>query len=418
MKIRLMSSKKEWILLVIFYLLLLQNPLGELLPVFNLIDECLVLVGPVLWLYRIIRRGKITAKKTNLKVIGALVIFLGFGLLGNILYGFQIASAVVEDVYVNLKFFLAILTGYELFRLCKQEKCKRAFLSQARIAAVVFFSLFLLDMLFGIFKEFGIRYGIRVIKLMYGHPTYLASSMGFLLAVLTVFYEKKNDKYLFMTCAVLFFTLRGKAIAGVAVYLLIFFFVLKPRKRLRVWHFVMIIVAALVIAWEQFSYYYIDLGGASARSALLMTSIQIARDYFPIGTGFGTFASSVASEYYSPVYHMYGINAIHGMEEGRVLFGSDTFWPIIIGQAGVIGLACYGYVLFALFRRVLKLKNIDLYAYSGGVFIFAYMLISSTSESTFCNALSIPLALILGIIYAIRTLSADSSEGRRIKEHG
>ncbi len=415
MKIRLMSSGKEWFLLAFFYLLLLQNPLGEWLPIINYTDECLALIGPALCVYRALHTGRIAGKKSNLKLVGALMIFLIAGLLGNFLYNYQKWSAVLEDVYVNLKFFLTILTGYELFRLCNPDNCRRIFLSHARISAAVFLGLLIADLLFKVFDSSGTRYELRVVQLFYGHPTYLAGAMAFLLAALTLYYEKGNNKYLLMTSAVLFFTLRGKAIAGVIVYLLIYFFILRQRKKLQFRHIILLALAALVVAWEQFSYYYIDLEGASARSALTQTSIQIAQDYFPIGTGFGTFASNVAGEYYSPVYHMYGLNNVYGLSESNMLFGSDTFWPIIIGQSGVIGTVCYVYVLVVLFQRVLKTKNVDIYAYSSGIFIFAYLMISSTSEPTFCNVVSMPSAILLGFIYAIGNKTIADAGDRRMR---
>lgn len=401
MKIRLMTSGKQWILLILFYLLLLQNPLGEWQPVFNYIDECLAMIGPMLHIYRVLNTGKFVAKKGNLRAVAALTIFLTSGLIGNLIYAYQIKSAVLEDVYVSLKFFMSILTGYEVYRYCKAENCRHVFSSQARFSAIVFFVLLLVDLIFEVYESSGVRYGLRVVQLFYFHPTYLAGSMVFLLAILTLFYEKKNDFYLLLTCAVLFFTLRGKAIGGIAVYFLVYFFILKQRKKLRLWHILLLAVVALIVGWEQFSYYYIDFGGASARFALTQTSLVIAKDYFPIGTGFGTYASNAAAEYYSPVYHMYGLNYIHGLSEADMSFGSDTFWPIIIGQTGVVGTIVYVYALIALFRRVLGMKKINLCAYTSGIFIFAYLMISSTSEAAFCNAISIPLALMLGFVFAM-----------------
>lgn len=416
MKIRIITSGKEWILLILFYLLLLQNPLGEWLPVFNYTDEILALIGPVLYVSRVLNSRRIVAKKQNMRLIAALMFFMLSGLLGNIIYDYQATSAVLEDVYVNLKFFMTILTGCELYFLCKPENCRQVFRSQAKVAAVILFLLLLVDLVFEPFRSMGTRYGMRVVQLLYGHPTYLAGAMVFLLVALTLFHEKKNNLYLFLTGTVLFFTLRGKAIGGVAVYLLVYFFILKQRKKLRFWHILLLTVAALIVGWEQFAYYYIDLEGASARSALTQMSFVIAGDYFPIGTGFGTYASNVAAEHYSPVYHMYGLNYIHGLGETDMSFGSDTFWPIIIGQTGVIGTFFYVYVLIALFRRVLGMKNIDLYAYTSGIFMFAYLMISSTSEPTFCNAVSIPLALLLGFVFAIEKSAKIHTEVGRIGE--
>ena len=56
------------------------------------------------------------------------------------------------------------------------------------------------------------------------------------------------------------------------------------------------------------------------------------------------------------------------------------------------------------------MKNIDLYAYTCGIFVFAYLMISSTSEPTFCNAISIPLALLLGFVFAMEKKSGIQAD--------
>ena len=62
----------------------------------------------------------------------------------------------------------------------------------------------------------------------------------------------------------------------------------------------------VVAAWKDIYFYYIK--GAQreyARALILMTSIAIANDYFPLGTGFGTFGSYYSKVNYSPVFYLY-----------------------------------------------------------------------------------------------------------------
>jgi len=401
LRIRIRTSGREWILTLLFYLLLLQNPLEEISSIFSYIDEGVAFLGLLLLGYSVFSGGYFRIKKAYAKIALALFIFLLSGMLGNFIYRYQATSAVIKDIYVNFKFFFSIIAGYELYRLCGPERCKRVFLTHARISAAVLFALTFTDLVFHVFESPGLRYGIRVVKLSFSHPTYLAGAGIFLLAALTFFYEKKNDLYLMLAAAVTIFTFRGKAIASVGVYFLIYIYILKQQKKFRIWHLLIIGAVAVTIAWDQFAFYYIDLEGESARSALTQMSFVIAKDYFPIGTGFGTYASNVAAEHYSPVYYMYGLSSIQGLTESRMAFGSDTFWPIIIGQTGVIGTICYVFVLFTLFRRVLAVRSKNLYAYTSGIFMFAYLMISSTSEPTFCNSVSIPFALLIGFIFAI-----------------
>ena len=400
LRIRIRTRASEWILTLFFWLLVLQNPLESVASIFSYIDECLALLGVVLLLYNVFANRQLKIKKTYAKIMLALLVFVLAGLLGNYIYKYQNTTSVLIDLFTCLKFFLCIVVGYEMIRWFGTESVTSVFLNSAKLWSAVLFALLIVDLVFKVFPDLGTRYGFRVVKLFYFHPTYLAGAVVFLLASLTVFHQHKNNLYIILSLSVLFFTLRGKALAGVAIYGLVFFFILYQRKKIKLWHILLIGVVALLVAWEQFSFYYIDLEGQSARSLMTQVSVQIAKDYFPIGTGFGTFASSEAAKSYSQLYYLYGLSTVHGLTPGNMVFGSDTFWPIIIGQTGLIGTIAYVYVLALLGLQVLKLREAGISIYSGGIFLFAYLMISSTSEPTFCNVVSIPIAIVIGILFA------------------
>lgn len=411
MRIRYMKKANEWLLWALFYLLVFQNPLEQVFSPLAYVDEAVAFMGAGTYFYEVFRTGKIKMIRKNRKIVVLILAFLASGILGNFLYRYQVTSSVLIDLYTNVKFFLAIIFGYNLYMSMNPKHCRQVFLEQARFLSVCLAVLVAVDLVFEVFPDIGTRYGIRVVRLFYSHPTYLAGSATFLLAALTLFYEKRNNIYLLLAAFVMFFTLRGKAIATVVIYFLVYFYIIKQRKKIKLWQIALTGILLLVAAWDQFSYYYIELAGQSARSALTQTSFEIARDYFPIGTGFGTFASSEAATNYSPIYNMYGLSSVHGLAEGAAVFGSDTFWPIIIGQTGVIGLICYVLVLLELFKQVLDMRKVNWYAYASGVFMFGYFAVSSTSEPTFCNAVSIPLALLLGFILAMEKRNVYRNNG-------
>ena len=130
-----------------------------------------------------------------------------------------------------------------------------------------------------------------------------------------------------------------------------------------------------------------------------MASISIAKDSFPIGTGFGTFGSYMSAIYYSPVYRIYGISNVNGLIEGATYFTSDSFWPMILGETGIVGLISIVLVIIRMIKRLQKIKNLDLSLYASGLVCISYMLIISMAESAFVNPVAIPLALVLGLIY-------------------
>ena len=80
---------------------------------------------------------------------------------------------------------------------------------------------------------------------------------------------------------------------------------------------------------------------------------------FPLGTGFGTFASWVSGVYYSPIYTLYGINNVWGLTKEWPGLVSDVFWPMIIAQNGFIGLGLYIFIIYNLFKIVLQCSKSD-----------------------------------------------------------
>jgi hypothetical protein len=87
-----------------------------------------------------------------------------------------------------------------------------------------------------------------------------------------------------------------------------------------------------------------------ARVALYAGSMAVARDEFPLGAGIGRYASHMSREAYSPVYAEYGLDNVYGLRERRPIAVTDTFWPMILGETGIIGLLAT-ITFFALLAR-------------------------------------------------------------------
>lgn len=401
--IRIRKNRTPGLLLLVFYALLLQSALELLHPVFSYIDESFALLG-IAWLgWDVLRRGTLTISRTLLGLFPAILVFLAVGLLGNLAWQFQPWNVVLIDLFTNLKFFLSVLSGWCLFRSCGLNS--KGLVTHARAMAVLLFALLMGDLLFDIFPARAWRYGLRPLQLCWRHPTYLAGSMVFLLSVLTAFSEKQNRTYIGLCLILLTLTLRGKAIAGAVVYCLLFVIVILRGKPLRAGHFFLLALLVLAVAGKQFYYYYVQLDGQSARSVLTRTAFQVAQEYFPLGTGFGTYASSEAAKHYSPVYVQYGFLQIPELDGVGKDFLSDTFWPILLGQSGVFGTVAYTAALLQVFQALQRAFRTSTGAYAAGMFLFLYLLISSTSEPAFHNAVAVPLAMVAGGILAMETNS-------------
>lgn len=85
-----------------------------------------------------------------------------------------------------------------------------------------------------------------------------------------------------------------------------------------------------------------------ARLALYIGSIEIAQDHLPLGVGLGRYGSWLSREHYSPVYAQYGLDRVYGLSPTNPRFITDTFWPQILGELGILGLLAYTGFLAAL----------------------------------------------------------------------
>lgn len=150
-----------------------------------------------------------------------------------------------------------------------------------------------------------------------------------------------------------FCTFRYKAMAAAIFAIALFYVVLVRRKSISKWNLICLCIIAVFIAWGQIVEYYFA-GNETARDLLGTTSLQIAFDYFPLGTGFGSFASYMSKVYYSQVYFSYHLSSVYGLmniPDGGS-FISDVYWPMVLGQTGFLGLLCILSIYIKLFKRL------------------------------------------------------------------
>lgn len=199
--------------------------------------------------------------------------------------------------------------------------------------------------------------------------------------------------FIVMGMLVVLLSLRSKGFAFAAVCLLLLL-TFGKSNRLSVVHIALGLVAVALIGMDQYINYYQSAG--YARGELARQAIAVANDYFPLGTGFATYGSAVTAQIdnYSPLYYAYGLSTVWGLAPGAASFLSDTFWPTVLAQFGYFGLVAFAALLIALF--------VMCYKAGGGsrlpvICVFAYLLISSTSESSFFNPSAAYLAMCAGL---------------------
>ena len=389
---------KYLFLLITIYILIFQNLLQNLFKPIKYYDEILALLLIPLLIFRMLKHKKndIKIKKTTIFMIFLMSMIFFVGIISNILYQYQPLEVYWGDALLIFKFFFVYFLSENIWKNGEiVNKYSEKIYKHTRLFLSFLFIATILNYIFKMWP-WEYRWGIMSNKLFYDHPTILAATCVFLLVLLIL--TQKYKKIDLAICAfILVSTLRLKAIGTACVIAIIIYWVNKKNKKISISKFMILGIILMVLAWDQIIYYYLG-NEDTARNQLTIKSIEIARDHFPIGTGFGTYASYLSGKNYSPIYSMYDLDNIWGLEEKNPIFVSDTFWPMIIGQFGIIGTLSYVMCLIIIFKRIqMNFSKENKNVYLAQICCFVYLIISSTSEAAFVHPTAIPLAIILGL---------------------
>ena len=364
---------------------------------FKHVDELLVLFCLV---YLVLHIHYVFRKKWRL-----LYLWLGLmaiGTVSSLVFGYQkLIPAVIDAVVVISKFIVGYLTAYVYASLHKDTLSQRL-VGAARIITLLLFVISVHDLLMTPFFPRGeYRYFTQSLVLMFPHSTYLSAAMVALLVLLGYTNNSnRNIPFMVMATFIGMMTLRGKAIAFFAVYWMLYLCLITFRIRNLTILLIVGGIACVVIGFEQISDYFLTTTRYSPRQIMLKDSIPLALRHFPLGTGFGTFGSTMAAQNYSPLYEQLGYTANGGMNPMNTAYLSDCFWPEIFAQFGLIGTILFIGVLILLVLYSIKTLRKNLLAGFSMLLILVNMLINSTAESSFFNPTSFLLFVVFGLIEA------------------
>ncbi len=393
------EKKGYYLFIVIIYFFVFRDYLERVVPLLGYVDELIAAMAIPILLIRIMswKNGNVISHLSFWKYI---LITTACGIISTVLYHYQPLKAVLPDMLLCLKFWLTIEVGRYVFRNLDIKKKANNLFMHIRFLTWFFTILVAIDYIHPIFNA-TTRYGMRSEQLFYTHPSEFASVMILLLAIILMISNSipKNKVILYsvLISLLVMTSMRSKILGSIVAYWLIFYFAYYKKKRLGLKSLLMFVPLIVFIGWDQIDYYFLsDVHQGSARYQLLAKSLEIANDHFPIGSGFGTYGSYYSSVYYSPLYSNYGISTIIGLRDGAASFVSDSFWPMIIGQFGYLGLTGVVLALFELFKSIQKVRPNNLSMNVTGLFILSYLLIESTAASSFVHPYAMPFAMLIG----------------------
>lgn len=158
---------------------------------------------------------------------------------------------------------------------------------------------------------------------------------------------------------------------------------------------VLLVTVILMVTWTRSDTYYVS--GLSndnlARPMTYKTSLQIFVDYFPLGSGMGTFACNGAWKFYSPLYYKYNLNGIWGLNEGGG-FICDAYYPTL-AQFGVIGV--FFFCWFWKRRLVAFNQIVDMRYYRVAMLTFCCLAIEQTADSSWLSGKGMGYCMLIAL---------------------
>lgn len=393
MKIKMSSEirqKKNIVLWgIILGMFVFQMVLEEILPIANMFDEamallCVPLAGLDFFWNKSKSHGKMDRTKQLQFVL--LFMFLGTGLFSNIWYQYQPLWVVTVSAILSTKFFMILLTAGYLWKIFPLD------LEQEEgIVCILSAIWFLYTVLAYLFPEVLVR-----------PQAWDICAKASLLFALLVFCEHKRV-WIGRICILgmlLLLLLSGKekAYGSILIFIILYYLVVHRKVQTKIRYILYMAVPIALLAWDKIYYYYVVGQGRFAKSVMSAIAFRIAKDYFPLGTGFGTFGSTYAAKQYSPVYGLYGIAEHPELGEETRNYLTDQFWPLLLGENGVLGTILYLGLILVLFLQIQRVYYYNKKKYLLLIYLLVFMLMTTFTETGFMQPMVMIYAFVMGIL--------------------
>lgn len=377
-----------WSILLGFFVF--HRVLEDTIPMLSFFDECIgVLCIPLAvcdyWKNKNKNENQRFGGNRKLEFV-LLILFLAVGAAGNILYHFQPAWIAMISAVLSTKFFLILLSAgflqkYLSIDLQEQELT-------VEILSVLWFGYYWIAFFF---RDY----------MVVSEPWDICAKSSLLFAMLIFCNHKKVWLYricLFLMIIMLILSGKEKSYGAILAFAVLYYLVVHKKVQTKLRYILYMAVPIVLLAWDKIYYYYIQGHGQYAKSIMTSAALRIARDYFPIGTGFGTYGSTYAAKYYSPVYYLYGIADNPELGEQTKMYLTDLFWPILLGENGVLGTLLYCGLIVMLFVRIQRVFYYHKRKYLLLIYMLIFMLMTTFSEAGFMQPVVMIYAFVMGTL--------------------
>ncbi|MBY6018276.1 hypothetical protein KUW04_10870 [Halomonas denitrificans] len=308
-------------------------------------------------------------------------------------------TPIVLDLATTLKPYLFFVCLFGVSKVCFIKLKEYLIKSWCLLIPVIFLSG-ITNPFTQVFPSFDERLGVPAFHFILDNPGWYGNVI---ICILAVFFSAKYQwrfAYIVMLIVSGYLSLRGKTLVAISSLIIMtcavkfnfyerychikrkYLAEYRPKKS----HVIFALLILTSLGLPQALHYF---GGEvlTPRSVLLITSVDIANENFPLGSGLSTFGSPSAKIFYSPLYIEYGFNEIYGLNEHEPKFLNDNFWPTIIAQSGYLGFILYSLFFMSMMSESVKLCSSNKKKMISAMFVVVSLLLSTLGSAIFTSSL-------------------------------
>lgn len=399
---KIIVKYNELIVIIISLLLFFQIYLQNVVRPLQFLDEIIAVVFFLYFIYKSTNRIKVVDLIMLSLIVGVALI----GIVGNYTANIQTGlKPILTDMGNSLKIFMIYLGSKKyISKLERKDVVVSAIAKVMRLFVLICFVCALIQFNVDIGMGYDKRFGLTSFQFINNGAGQLGVMFYSIIMILTIDLKKENKKiykkiYIFMALFVWATTLRARTFMFIAMYVFLYFIVIKRKQffKINIKNIVIIIGFAIFFGMDQMETYFGN--DTTARAQLLLGGIKTMKRYFPIGSGFATFGTDAASNFYSRLYREYGFDTVYGLTEDNPIFAHDTYWAAIFGQFGVIGTVIVVALIVYMVMDILKRSKYNRYCYLAGLFIAVTQVISSVATATFFNFVTLSIFFMVPLMF-------------------
>lgn len=387
---------------ICFFLLLFQslltyiwadNILGKIVSYIDEIIEIISLIYLLVHCYSLKNM-----LKHYRKIAGLLFGLMIIGVISTILNRVNSLFPTIVDCLNCGKFIIIFLAS--IIFINKKNKMSVFLFSINRLIRMIIVLLGTLNFInvfvYPIFPVRDFRMFMYSQMLMWRHPGEYATVI--LICMFILIYNSKiynNILYMIIGSLCIVSTMRVRILAALVIMWALYIYFIKLRIKSKIFLYLCVLLALVLVGYNQFSYYYSNTD--QTRYIVTYNSLRLANEEFPFGTGFASYGTNMARQYYSPLYLQLGYDSIWGLNQENDEFLSDQFWPAVLSQFGWIGTLLFILLLYEIYQLIKRTAQKDIYGYTAALLIFIYEIIAAFGEMAYFS----PIAVIVFIILAL-----------------